>query len=88
MSSTTESGVPDDVIVAAVASGCTVGLHLVLSFLLDVESSLFVRLAPLAVYFLYTFVHHGGREFALDTPRNWSLLAVGVSLVVVAAYLL
>lgn len=88
MSPTTESGVPDDVIVAAVASGCTVGLHLVLSTLLDVESSVFVRLAPLAVYFLYTFVHHASDEFALDTPRNWSLLTLGISVVIVAAYLL
>ncbi|MFC4358931.1 hypothetical protein ACFO0N_13355 [Halobium salinum] len=88
MSSISEGGVPDDVTIAAVASVCTVALHLLLARLVAPESSLLVRLAPLGVYFVYTFVHHGSGDSPFDTPRNWALLTVAVTAAVVGFYLL
>jgi hypothetical protein len=78
-------GTLDDVIVAAVASTCVVTLHLFLSRV-AAGSGILARLAPLAVYFLYTVVHHGEVDSPLDTPRNWSLLAVGLTVVIAAFY--
>lgn len=86
MSSISESDVTGDVIVAAVAAGCTVALHLGLSVLLDAETSVLVRLLPLAVYFLYTFVGRGAAA-PFDTARSWSLLTVAVTACVALYYL-
>ncbi|WP_238993896.1 hypothetical protein [Halobellus captivus] len=69
----------DDLRVAAVAAACTVGLTLLLQYGAGREVPLLWRLLPLAPYFLSLFtkrVDLGG----FDTPRNWSLLTIGVTL--------
>ncbi|WP_231554325.1 hypothetical protein [Halobellus rufus] len=69
----------DDLRVAAVAAACTVGLTLLLQYGLGREVPLVWRLLPLGPYFVSLFTKRlplGG----LDTPRNWSLLTVAVTL--------
>ncbi|SEG27988.1 hypothetical protein [Halobellus limi] len=77
---TAEADLPtDDLRVAVVAAACTVGLTLLLQYGLGREVALAWRLLPLAPYFLSLFTKRlelGG----LDTPRNWSLLTVAVTL--------
>ena len=69
----------DDLRVAVVAAACTIGLSLGLRYGLGREIAFVWRLLPLGPYFLSLFTKRlqlGG----LDTPRNWSLLTVAVTL--------
>jgi len=69
----------DDLRVAVVAAACTVGLTLLFRYGIGRDVALVWRLLPLAPYFLSLFTKRldlGG----LDTPRNWSLLTVAVTL--------
>jgi hypothetical protein len=69
----------DDLRVAAVAAVCTVALTLGLRYGLGREIAALPRLLPLGPYFLSLFTSRldlGG----LDTPRNWSLVTVAVTL--------
>jgi hypothetical protein len=77
--------IPNDLVVAVVAAACTVGLTVSLRFGVGVDTPLLPRLTPLVPYFVYLFTRRVdlGR---LDTPRNWSLLTVAVSLVVFVRY--
>jgi len=70
----------DDLRVAAVAAACTIGLTLALQYGLGREVSLVWRLLPLGPYFLSLFTKRLDLG-AFDTPRNWSLLTVAVTLV-------
>ena len=69
----------DDLRVAAVAAVCTVGLTLALQYGLGREVSLVWRLLQLGPYFLSLFTKRLPLG-SLDTPRNWSLLTVAVTL--------
>jgi len=77
-----ESDLPgtDDLRVAAVAAACTIGLTLALQYGLGREVSLVWRLLPLGPYFLSLFTKRLPLG-EIDTPRNWSLLTVAVTLV-------
>ncbi|MGQ4554797.1 hypothetical protein [Halobellus sp. GM3] len=69
----------DDLRVAVVAAACTIALTLALRYGLGREIPFVPRLLPLAPYFVSLFTRRldlGG----FDTPRNWSLLTVAVTL--------
>ncbi|WP_224335866.1 hypothetical protein [Haloprofundus halobius] len=68
--------VPDDLKVAAVASGCTVGLSVLLRYGLDVDANIFVRLLPLFVYFLYLFSKDALSETTLGEAVTWCVVTV------------
>ncbi|WP_224268997.1 hypothetical protein [Haloprofundus salinisoli] len=68
--------VPDDLKVAAVAAGCTVGLSLTLRYGLDVDANIFVRLLPLGVYFLYLFAKDALSETAFGETVTWYAVTV------------
>lgn len=70
------------VIVAAAVAACTIGVTILLEFVFVVEVSLLLQIAPLSVYFLYTFAHSRLPD-GLDRSRNWAGLAVFVSLLVI-----
>jgi len=70
----------DDLRVAAVAAACTVGLTLALQYGLGREVSLVWRLLPLGPYFLSLFTKRLPLG-EIDTPRNWSLLTVAVTII-------
>jgi hypothetical protein len=77
--------VSDDLKVAAVAAACTVGLTLVLRFVLARDAPYVVRLLPLAPYFVALFTRRldlGG----FDTVRNWSALTLAVTLGTILYY--
>ncbi|ELZ34496.1 hypothetical protein C474_02286 [Halogeometricum pallidum JCM 14848] len=75
----------DDLKLAAVAAGCTVGLTLLLQFGLDRDVSFLVRLVPLLPYFAYVFTRRV--DFgALDTVRNWSALTLAVTVLTLLYY--
>ncbi len=76
----------DDVLVAAVAAGCTVAFTLVTAYGLGVDASAVVRMVPLAPYFAYLFTRRADLPPALDSPRNWSLLTVAVTLALLTYY--
>ena len=74
----------DDATVALVAAGCTVGFTLLTAYVLGVDTGVAVRMAPLAPYFAYLFTRRADLPPSLDSPRNWSLLTVAVTLALVA----
>lgn len=76
----TQLPVPDDLVVAAVAAGCTVVLALVLRFVLGESPSYLVRLAPLWFYFVYLFVGKNAESGPLAAVRTWVLLVVATTL--------
>jgi hypothetical protein len=78
--------VSGDLAVAAVAAVCTVGLALVLEAVLGADTSLFVKIAPLYVYFAYLFTRKGGPYTAYDTPLTWSVLTVVVTVAAIVAF--
>jgi hypothetical protein len=77
--------VPDDLKVAAVAAACTVGLTLVLRFVLGRDAPYLVRLLPLAPYFGSVFASRLPLG-SLDTVRNWSALTLAVTLGTILYY--
>ncbi len=70
-----------DVVVAAAVAICTVAVSLLFDYVLAVNVSFALQIAPLAVYFLYVFSHRRLPD-ALDRPRNWILLTLAVSVAV------
>ena len=72
--------VRDDLLVAGVAAACAVGLTLSLVVVGGVAVPLPLRTAPLAVYFAYLFSRKGGPYGSVDTPRNWAVLTVLVTI--------
>ncbi|WP_224449705.1 hypothetical protein [Haloprofundus salilacus] len=80
--------VPDDLKVAAVASGCAVGLSLLLRYGLGVDASLFVRLLPIFVYFVYLFSKDALSETALGEPPTWYAVTVTVTVATLIFYAL
>lgn len=75
----------DDLKLALVAAGCTVGLTLALQFGLGRDVSFLVRLAPLVPYFAHIFTRRLDLG-ALDTVRNWSALTVAVTILTLLYY--
>ncbi|MDS0298956.1 hypothetical protein NDI76_09375 [Halogeometricum sp. S1BR25-6] len=75
----------DDLKLAAVAAGCTVGLTLVLQFVLNRDVSSLVRLAPLIPYFAYLFAKRTEVD-ALASVRNWSALTVALTVATLLYY--
>jgi len=75
----------EDLRVAAAAAACTIGLTVALRYGLGREVPFVWRLVPLVPYFLSLFA---GRLTSddLDTPRNWSLLTLAVTLVAFAYF--
>lgn len=65
----------DDLRVAAVAAGCTVGLTLALRYGVGRDVAFVYRLLPLGPYFLSLFAARLPLG-DLDTPRTWSVLTV------------
>lgn len=82
MDSTTETelSIPDDVWVALVAAVCTVGLSLVIRFVLGQSTSLLVRLVPIFPYFVYLFVKKNADSGPLSSLWTWVALIVVVTL--------
>ena len=76
----------DDLTVALVAVACTVGFTLLTAYGLGVDTGVAVRMVPLAPYFAYLFTRRADLPESLDTPRNWSLLTVAVTLALLAYY--
>ena len=70
----------DDLTVALVAVGCTVGFTVLTAYGLGVDTGAVLRMVPLAPYLAYLFTRQADLPAALDTPRNWSLLTVAVTL--------
>ncbi|MXR40906.1 hypothetical protein GRX01_06075 [Halobaculum sp. WSA2] len=77
----------EDLGVAAAAALGALALTLGVDLLAGVPVSTPVRLAPVVVYFAYLFTRKGGPYGSLDTPRNWTVLVVVVT-VVAAGYAL
>ena len=69
-----------DAKVAAVAAGSTVALTVALT-LASEQSSVFLRIGPLAAYFGYLFFGKGETGSAFENPRYWM---VGTVLLTVA----
>lgn len=82
MDSTTDAGlsIPDDVWVALVAAGCTVGLSLALRFVFDQSAGFLLRLTPLWLYFGYLFVGTNADGGPLTRVRTWVVLIVVATL--------
>ena len=78
-------GYDDDLRVAVVAAGCTVGFTLLTAYGLGVDTGVAVRMMPLVPYFAYLFTRRADLPPALDSPRNWSLLTVAVTVCLLAA---
>ena len=76
----------DDAVVAAVAAGCTVAFTLLTVYALDADVGVAVRMAPIVPYFAYLFTRQADLPPAFDSPRNWSLLTVAVTLALLAYY--
>jgi hypothetical protein len=68
-----------DLGVAAAAALGAVALTVGLDLLGGVAVSTPARVAPLVVYFAYLFTRKGGPYGSLDTPRNWTVLVVVVT---------
>ncbi|SEH43448.1 hypothetical protein SAMN05192561_1011033 [Halopenitus malekzadehii] len=66
----------EDVIVAAVAAVSTIAVAVVGRLVPVTDPGTVPTLAPIGVYLLYLFTRKGGPYTALDTVRNWGLLAV------------
>ncbi|UIO98858.1 hypothetical protein Hbl1158_09960 [Halobaculum sp. CBA1158] len=77
--------VREDLIVAGTAALGAVVLAVGVDLLAGIPVSTPARLAPLVVYFAYLFTRKGGPYAAVDTPRNWTVLVVLVT-VGAAAY--
>lgn len=75
--------VRDDLIVAGVAAGCTVGLALLLEFALGGAGGTLIRMAPIGVYFLYLFTRRTALS-AVDAT-TWAGLTIVVTLGVLVA---
>jgi hypothetical protein len=71
----------EDVIVAAAAAVSTVAVAVIGRVVPAADPGTVPSLAPIGVYLLYLFTRKGGPYTALDTVRNWSLLAVVSALV-------
>ncbi|WP_348609129.1 hypothetical protein [Halobaculum rarum] len=69
----------EDLAVAAAAALGALALTLGLDFLGGVSVSTPARLAPVVVYFAYLFTRKGGPYGSFDTPRNWTVLVVVVT---------
>jgi hypothetical protein len=82
MDSTTDTdlSIPDDVWVALVAAACTVGLSLILRFVLDQSASILVRLVPIFPYFIYLFVKKNAEDGPLSSLWTWAALIVALTL--------
>jgi len=79
-----ENAVRDATVAAAVAA-TTIAVALLLEYVFAVEASALLRLSPLAVYFVYLFVHRQLPE-SVDQPRTWIALSAlaGVAVLMVA----
>ena len=79
-----ENAVTDATVAAAVAA-TTIAVTLLLEYVFAVEASALLRLSPLAVYFVYLFVHRQLPE-AVDRPPVWIGLSavVGIAVLVIA----
>jgi hypothetical protein len=71
--------VRDDLLVALVAAGCTVGLTLSLRFGVGISPPLVLRLSPMAPYFGYLFSKRSGPLSTLS-PLDWIGATVAVTL--------
>ena len=82
MDSTTDAelSIPDDVWVALAAAVCTVGLSVVLRFVLDQSVGYLVRLTPLWLYFAYLFAGKNADSGPLAEVRTWVVVIVAVTL--------
>ena len=76
--------VRDDLLVAGVAAGCAVALTVTLVVVAHVAVPVWLRAAPIVVYFAYLFSRKGGPYGSFDTPRNWAALTVAVTLLAAA----
>ncbi|GAB6878008.1 hypothetical protein JCM17823_02820 [Halorubrum gandharaense] len=74
----------EDLVVAITAAAVTVSVALVGRFVPAIDPGTFPMLAPVGVYFAYVFTRKGGPYGALDTARNWAVLAVLVGIAVLA----
>ncbi|WP_435064923.1 hypothetical protein [Halobaculum sp. EA56] len=70
----------EDLAVAGAAALGAVALTVGLDLLAGVPVPLAARVAPLVVYFAYLFTRKGGPYGSFDTPRNWTVLVVVVTL--------
>lgn len=77
----------EDLGVAAAAALGAVALTVGLDLIAGVPVSTPARVAPLVVYFAYLFTRKGGPYGSFDTPRNWAVLVVVVT-VAAAGYAL
>lgn len=68
-----------DLGVAAAAALGAVALTVGLDLLGGVAVPTPARVAPLVVYFAYVFTRKGGPYSSFDTPRNWTVLVVVVT---------
>lgn len=71
----------DDLLVAVVVALSLVALALGNRFVLGTDPGLAVELSPLYVYLGYLLTRKGGPYAVVDTPRNWALLVVLVTVV-------
>ena len=78
----------DDTKVALVAAACVIVFTLATTYAPYGlrAASVAVRMAPLVPYFVYLFTRRADLPPALDSPRNWSLLTVAVTLALLAYY--
>lgn len=65
-----------DLLVAAVAAGCLVGLTLTNRFILGSSPGILVELVPLYLYTGYLFTRNAAPVVGIDTPRNWARILV------------
>jgi hypothetical protein len=78
--------VRDDLLVALVAAGCTVGLTLSLRFGAGLRPPLLPRLSPMVPYFGYLFSKRGGPLSTLST-LGWIGATVVVTLLTFVSFL-
>ena len=74
-----------DLTVAAAVAGCTVMVAVLVEYVLAVEASTALLLAPLFVYFVYVFSHNQLPD-SLDQPWLWIGLTglVGMTVIFIA----
>ncbi|WP_096391102.1 hypothetical protein [Halopenitus persicus] len=70
----------EDVIVAAAAAVSTIAVAVIGRVIPVADPGTVPSLAPIGVYLVYLFTRKGGPYTALDTVRNWSLLAIASAL--------
>ncbi|MFB6304393.1 MAG: hypothetical protein ABEH47_04445 [Haloferacaceae archaeon] len=84
MTGAVPADVRGDLLVAGAAAGATVALSVLLRVVLDLRVGVLLRVAPLAVYPLYTLFGRGDTGSRFEEPRLWAALSLLVALGVLA----